>query len=692
MSKTSVIVLNYNDKENTKRIVADYQTMKCLDHIVVVDNCSKDNSFEELKKLENTKVSVIEAEENKGYAAGNNFGIKYIKNHFETQDNYIISNPDIYIDEESIQKCIDYLNTHKYVAMVSPKMLDRNGEVHPLFGWKQRTLTGDIIESSRWLSEFKKKSKEAYDKKVLEDDEVIVDCIPGSFFVIKARIFEKIGLFDENTFLYYEEDIIAKKIKKLGYQEVVLSKYSFKHMEGASVNNSLKFMKKYNTFQKSKMYYHKTYNEKSNFLGLGILWFVTKFRYVEELLTNIYYKIKNFILTYALKIYKLIILILAILSLPIYKVVQKKKCLYFSVVTWKWIKQRPHFVALKIASEIEPTIYTYTEPYPKYLKKDNHKMNVVRNEETNENLEIKPYYIVPEHLPNSWKNQFKAVTRTLFINVDKVIYTNPFQVQYYFLKILKIRGIQVFYECMDNNIYFYNNKEEYEMYEKVLIENAKKVIVSAEGLKKMFQEKYQCPEEKIALIRNGYDEKTFKDKESYVEKLKHPCATYVGTIDDWFDFDSIQKYAQKHPDFTFYLYGPVGRNAQTFKEKNKLKNICFMGSVEHKYVPSILEKSDIVLLPFILNSLIEDVDPVKMYEYLYMKKEVVSSYWKELEQFQGLVNFYGEDVTFEKAMDKALKNKSDFNSKKYYQIIKESTWDERLKDYLSILKEEKKND
>ncbi|MBR1817817.1 MAG: glycosyltransferase [Bacilli bacterium] len=692
MSKTSVIVLNYNDKENTKRIVADYQTMKCLDHIVIVDNCSKDDSYKELKKLENKKVRVIEAKENRGYAAGNNFGIQYIKDHFETQDYYIISNPDIYIEEEAIQKCINYLNTHKNVAIVAPKMLNRNGDVHPLFGWKHRTLLGDIIESSRWLSEIKKKPKEAYDKKVLENDEVLVDCIPGSFFVIQARIFEKIGYFDENTFLYYEEDIIAKKIKKLGYQEVILSKYSFKHMEGTSVNNTLSFMKKYIAFQKSKMYYHKNYNEKSNFIGLGILWLVTKFRYVEELLTNIYYKIKNFILTYGLKIYKLLILFIALLSLPIYKILQKKKCLYFSVVTWKWIKQRPHFVALKIASEVEPTIYTYTEPYPKYLKKENHKMNVVQNEETNENLEIKPYYIVPEHLPNSWKNQFKAVTRTLFLNVDKVIYTNPFQVQYYFLKILKLRGVQVFYECMDNNIYFYNNKEEYEMYEKVLIEESKKIIVSATGLKKMFQEKYQCPAEKITLVRNGYDEKTFKDKEEYSVTLQHPCATYVGTIDDWFDFDSIQKYAKKHPDFTFYLYGPVGRNAQTFKEKNKLKNICFMGSVEHKYVPSILEKSDIVLLPFIINSLIEDVDPVKMYEYLYMKKEVVSSYWEELNQFQGLVHFYGEVKDFESAMTDALSHKHKYNTKEYQRLMKESTWKERLIEYMNILKEEKNND
>ena len=117
-----------------------------------------------------------------------------------------------------------------------------------------------------------------------------------------------------------------------------------------------------------------------------------------------------------------------------------------------------------------------------------------------------------------------------------------------------------------------------------------------------------------------------------------------------------------------------------------------MGSVEHKYVPSILEKSDIVLLPFIINSLIEDVDPVKMYEYLYMKKEVVSSYWEELNQFQGLVHFYGEVKDFESAMMDALSHKHKYNTKDYQRLMKESTWKERLIEYMNILKEGKNND
>ena len=689
MSKTSVVVLNYKDKENTKRIVKDYQKMECIDHIIVVDNFSNDDSYEELKKLSGKKTIVTQAKENRGYASGNNYGIEYIQEHFEPQDYFIISNPDIYIEEEAVQKCINYLEKHRDVAIVAPKMLDRNEELHPLFGWKSRSLTGDIIESSRWLSFFQKKPKEAYDPSVLEKESVIVDCVPGSFFVIRADIFEKIGYFDENTFLYYEEDIIAKKIKNLGYKEAIISNESFTHKEGSSVNNTFKFMKKYQAFQKSKMYYHKNYNEKANILGLGILWFVTKFRYVEEVLTSIYNVLKRFILTYTLKLYKLIAIFVALMTLPIYKIFLKKRCIYFSVVTWKWIKQRPHFVALKIASEIEPTIYTYTEPYPKYMKSQKHQMAVVQNEETSKNLQIKPYYMVPEHLTSSWRNQFKAVTRTLFLNCDKIIYTNPFQVQYYFLKILKLRKVKVYYECMDNNIYFYENPELYELYEKVLVENVCKIIVSAQGLKEMFKKKYHCQDHQILLIRNAYDQKTFADKEPYQETLNHPCAVYVGTIDDWFDFESIQSYAKEHPDFTFYLYGPVGRSAKSIKEKNKQKNIQFMGSVEHKYVPSILEKSDIVLLPFLINSLIEDVDPVKMYEYLYMKREVVSSYWEELNQFKGFVHFYGEKQTFHQAMEEALKKNMKFNSKEYQQLMKESTWDERLKDYLNILKEEK---
>ena len=68
MSKVGMIILNYNDLQTTKKYINNIKDYKVLDKIIIVDNKSTDNSYEELKKLSNDKISVIETDDNKGYA------------------------------------------------------------------------------------------------------------------------------------------------------------------------------------------------------------------------------------------------------------------------------------------------------------------------------------------------------------------------------------------------------------------------------------------------------------------------------------------------------------------------------------------------------------------------------------------------------------------------------------------------
>ena len=72
--KTGIVILNYNDYENTIQMLNQIKDYTCLDKIVIVDNCSTDQSVEKLKVYENKKIVLLEASENKGYASGNNFG------------------------------------------------------------------------------------------------------------------------------------------------------------------------------------------------------------------------------------------------------------------------------------------------------------------------------------------------------------------------------------------------------------------------------------------------------------------------------------------------------------------------------------------------------------------------------------------------------------------------------------------
>lgn len=74
--KTGIVVLNYNDAEETVKFVNDINSYDVVNQIVVVDNGSTDDSLSQLEKIENIKL--IALENNLGYAAGNNAGLKYL--------------------------------------------------------------------------------------------------------------------------------------------------------------------------------------------------------------------------------------------------------------------------------------------------------------------------------------------------------------------------------------------------------------------------------------------------------------------------------------------------------------------------------------------------------------------------------------------------------------------------------------
>ena len=71
-----IIVLNYNDFDNTFHYINRIRNYAKLDYILIVDNCSTDESFERLQKLKDDKVNVIRTDRNEGYASGNNFGVR----------------------------------------------------------------------------------------------------------------------------------------------------------------------------------------------------------------------------------------------------------------------------------------------------------------------------------------------------------------------------------------------------------------------------------------------------------------------------------------------------------------------------------------------------------------------------------------------------------------------------------------
>ena len=266
--KTAVIIVNYNDIQSTIEYVNKIKKYNIIDKIVVVDNLSTtEGALERLKELENEKVYVIQSDKNGGYNYGNNYGIKFLEKKNEQYDYFVISNPDIDIEEKAIENSLKVLKNNKEVAIVAPRMLNKDKKPIRRSAWKLRTFGLDVIHSTRFLEIlfYKKLRAGEYSQKDYEKNELEVDAISGSFFIIKNDVLKEIGLFDENVFLFYEEDILAKILKDKKYKTISLNSESFIHYESQTIGKTFNYYNKVRKLYKSKMYYQTKYNNINSF-------------------------------------------------------------------------------------------------------------------------------------------------------------------------------------------------------------------------------------------------------------------------------------------------------------------------------------------------------------------------------------------------------------------------------------------
>ncbi len=266
--KVAVIIVNYNDVDDTEKYVNTITKYESINRIVVVDNMSTtQGTFETLKKLESSKVKVIQSEKNGGYNYGNNYGIKYLESLNEEYDYYIISNPDISVTEESIKKCLSVLENDSKVGVVAPRMFNKDNNPIRRSAWKMRSFGLDVIHSTRILELlfYKVLRNGEYSNKEYENEFLEVEAISGAFFVIKSDVLKEIDMFDENVFLFYEEDILAKRLAEKEYKTISLNSEKFIHYESQTIGKTFNYYKKMKQLFISKMYYHKNYNKINGF-------------------------------------------------------------------------------------------------------------------------------------------------------------------------------------------------------------------------------------------------------------------------------------------------------------------------------------------------------------------------------------------------------------------------------------------
>ena len=302
MLTCGIVILNYEDYKTTEFLLTHIKDCTEIEHIVVVDNASPNDSYTYLKKYESDKVSVIQSGKNGGYSLGNNFGARYLIKNFHP-DIIGIANPDTEFDGAFVGRIKAAFEYAPDYALLTGIQHLPSGEIFYNPFWEEDTALANIevlllkilIKSLRaWLSRKFTAAKtgriyEEYRDKIINNPEPIneVWAVMGCLFFIRAKDFEAVGLFDENVFLYFEEYILACRLQRIGRKSGVVNDITFVHAHRKPANeiariNASKFANK--CFEASYRYYFNNYMSDS--------WIVQRlFAFLRCL-----YKIKGFIL------------------------------------------------------------------------------------------------------------------------------------------------------------------------------------------------------------------------------------------------------------------------------------------------------------------------------------------------------------------------------------------------------------
>ena len=232
----SVVIVNYNVVFFLEQCLNSvFAASKNLNvQIFVVDNNSVDGSINMLK--ENfSSVVLIENKENVGFSKANNQAIKRANSPY-----VLLLNPDTVIEEDTFDKCIDFMNSNADCGGLGLRMLDGKGNFLPESkrGFPSPSVAFYKIFGLSYL--FPKSQKFGrYHLGFLSEFEVNeVDVLSGAFMLLRKVTLEKVGLLDEQFFMYGEDIDLSYRIKLGGYKNYYFPETKIIHYKGESTKKS----------------------------------------------------------------------------------------------------------------------------------------------------------------------------------------------------------------------------------------------------------------------------------------------------------------------------------------------------------------------------------------------------------------------------------------------------------------------
>jgi GT2 family glycosyltransferase len=268
----SVIILNYNVRYFLEQCVASVQeALTNIDsEIIVVDNQSSDDSCEMIRSRF-PGVKLIKNNSNLGFPKGNNIGVA------QANGNYIcILNPDTVVAEDTFEKILTFAEKQENLGIVGCKLIDGSGNFLPE---SKRGIPTPFVALTKIFGLYKlfpnwKLFNRYYAQHLSENETGKVEILVGAFMIMKRDLYNEIGGFDENCFMYSDDIDLSYMALKRGKSNYYFHETSVIHYKGESTVRDGLYMKRFR--EAMQFFYNKHYKSSAIFdlfMKIGALFF-----------------------------------------------------------------------------------------------------------------------------------------------------------------------------------------------------------------------------------------------------------------------------------------------------------------------------------------------------------------------------------------------------------------------------------
>jgi GT2 family glycosyltransferase len=268
----SVIILNYNVRYFLELCVLSVESaLQNIDsEIIVVDNNSQDDSCE-MMQSRFPHVKLIQNNQNLGFPKGNNIGVA------EAKGEYIcILNPDTVVAEDTFEKVLAFAKNQKDLGIVGVKLIDGTGNFLPE---SKRGIPTPWVAFTKIVSLYKLFPKsncfnKYYAQHLDENQTGKVDILVGAFMFLKRELYNEVGGFDEDCFMYSDDIDLSYSVLQKGKSNYYYHETTVIHYKGESTVKDGTYMKR---FQDAMQFFYKKHFKVSTlfsaFMKVGIMFF-----------------------------------------------------------------------------------------------------------------------------------------------------------------------------------------------------------------------------------------------------------------------------------------------------------------------------------------------------------------------------------------------------------------------------------